>query len=492
MGVLTLQDWQSIRARCLAGGESIKSVSRDTGYARNTIRNCLRNDKPPKASTALRRTAVLTPFTAEIDELLRGDSKLTAARITAVLRERSDVPIIISDRAARSFITKRRVCAVPREVFIRQVYAPGDQMQIDFKDVYVDIDDVRVKRHLFTARLSYSGALFGKLYQSEDRPSLLDGIVMACVAFDGSARECVFDNPKTAVTRVRRGRKRDVVALYAEVCGAFAMLTHFAAPAKGNEKGGVEGAHGYIEDNFFRPLRDGSDMRELNAALLAFCNDHNARIGVRFTDERARLRALPEALPATCSRDVAHVNKFAEITHRTNRYSVPSRFAHREAIVETYAETIRIIIDDEAAAVHERSFARHDAVLDPLHFVDQLRFKHRAVERAEVFATDRFPTELRELLRIYVDEDRDTAGKQFIRVIELMRTHSTETLVRAVGTAKQRGTTDPAAIALLLQQGAHAYRTPERLSVPAATIGIALPPVDLGCYATQIIKECAS
>jgi len=177
--------------------------------------------------------------------------------------------------------------------------------------------------------------------------------------------------------------------------------------------------------------------------------------------------------------------------HRTNRYSVPSRFAYRDALVETYADTVRIIVSDEAVAIHKRSFSRHDVVLDPLHFVDMLRFKHRAVERAEVFTTHRFPAELRDLLRTYVDDDRETAGKQFIRVIELLKTHSTEALVRAVGTAKRRGTTDPAAISLLLRQDAQAYHVPELLAVPTATIGASVLAVDLRCYATQTLKESA-
>ena len=33
---------------------------------------------------------------------------------------------------------------------------------------------------------------------------------------------------------------------------ALSLNVDFAAPAKGNEKGGVEGTHGFIKDNFFK------------------------------------------------------------------------------------------------------------------------------------------------------------------------------------------------------------------------------------------------
>ncbi len=82
----------------------------------------------------------------------------------------------------------------------------------------------------------------------------------------------------------------------------------FAAPEKGNEKGGVEGVHGYIEDNFFRPTPTFDDLASLNAALLAFCDRDRLRtqagqtetIGERFAHEAPLLGALPEMLPRTC------------------------------------------------------------------------------------------------------------------------------------------------------------------------------------------------
>src|ERR1019366_10179433 len=78
---------------------------------------------------------------------------------------------------------------------------------------------------------------------------------------------------------------------------------------KGNEKGGVEGTHGFIEDNFFRPIPDFADFDELNSALAVFCDASLTRviapnaesIGERFARERPLLQPLPSVLPRACA-----------------------------------------------------------------------------------------------------------------------------------------------------------------------------------------------
>jgi len=38
----------------------------------------------------------------------------------------------LKERAVRNYIARRRMLVHPKEVFIRQVYVPGDQTQYDF------------------------------------------------------------------------------------------------------------------------------------------------------------------------------------------------------------------------------------------------------------------------------------------------------------------------------------------------------------------------
>jgi transposase len=496
--LIGLENWKVIRERRVGNAEPIKHISRETGFAINTIRKYARASSPPQRDGAPTRTPLMAAYESDVDALLKQEPKITAIRIAQLLREQYP-SFVLCERAERAYVARRRQLLHPKEVFIRQVYIPGDQVQYDFKDVTAFIAGDELELHLFTARLSHSTAWFGHCYRTEDRPALLDGILRASVEFGGVTRDGVFDNPKTAVDNVLRGRRRKVNAEFAAFTGSLALDMQFAAPAKGHEKGGVEGTHGYIEDNFFRPLRSAASLEALNEDLLTFSRDDRERrsvdgqtIAQRLQIERGALRSLPPVLPRACVTETTRITKFAEVRYKTNRYSAPSRYVGRPATIEIFADRIRIIVDGELAAQHPRLFGRNDAMLDPLHFLDALKHKHRAVERAEVFSNAHFPQALRALLQRLVQRDRDTAGKQFMRVMELLEQYRLSDIVAAVVCAAELGVDDPSAIALLLDQNAPALSAPLNCEVLPDAAKIAAPQARLDGYVVAELKETAA
>ena len=495
---MSLEAWQDIRERGIGKREPIKQISRETGIAINTVRKCLRSSSPPERHGAPTRTPLMAAYESTVDALLKEEPRITAARVAQVLRANHPT-FLLRERAVRTYIARRRRLMYPKEVFIRQVYVPGDQTQYDFKDVKAIIAGEETALHLFTARLSHSTAWFGCCSRTEDQPALFEGILRAAVEFEGVTRDGVFDNPKTAVSKVLRGRHRKVKAEFAAFTGSLAIDMQFAAPGKGHEKGGVEGAHGYIEDNFFRPMRSAASLEALNEELLAFSRSDRERrtidgytVSGRLEIERRALRALPEILPRPCIHEYARINKFSEVRCRTNRYSVPTRFVGRSAIIELFADRVRVVVDGDLAAQWPRLFGRNDAALDPLHYLDALKHKHRAVERAAVFNNGRFPEPLRVLLKRLVRRDRDTAGKQFMRVVELLARHRLADVVAAVELAAEQGVDDPAAIALLLDQRSPAAPQPLTLDLLPEAAQIPAPQARLDGYSVAQLKEVAA
>ncbi len=494
--MISLDIWESIRIRCVRDKEPYKRVARELGISKNTVKKYVFSNQPPIAAKPSGRAAAMQRFESEVDRLLRETPRITAARIAQILRQTSDPTFCVSERSVREYVASRRAQIVPREAFVRLVYEPGEQVQIDFKEVVARIGGVETKLHMFAARLSYSTACFVRCYRSEDRPALFDGLVSSCEYFGGVPREGVFDNASTAVKRVLRGRNRDVASDYAALCGNLALRMQFAAPAKGNEKGGVEGLHGWVEDTFFRPMPDYDSLDAINAGLSDLCTQQLQRkafgelVAERLQRERAALRPLPAVLPSTCLRESVRINKFGEGTYKTNRYSVPTKYAHRDALIEVFHDRIRVIVEHTVVvAEHPRCFGRNEAILDPVHFIDLLSFKHRAVVRAEVFRQRSFNATLRALLNGYNEVDPGSAGKRFMRVIALLEKHTMDELVDAVVAAKQRGTDDPAAIALALRQGDTPYREAPPLTLAPGTRGSARPTNNLNAYDTASLIE---
>lgn len=494
--MIPLNTWETIRHRCRRDGEHIKTVARDLDVAPNTVRKYLRQDEPP--SRRLRpRTSMLDRYQPHIDELLRSTPKITAVRVGSYLRQYVDSELNVHERTLRVYVASRRTALVPKESFIRASYAPGDQAQFDFSPMSVILGGVLVVVQLFVMRLSYSACLFARASLRCDQPSLFAGLLEACVNFGGTPRTSIFDNPVTAVRRILRGRSREENDAFAAFRGGLILNVQFAAPGKGNEKGGVEGAHGYIEDNFFRPIPSFANLDELNAALAGFCERDLLRtpagqtqtVGERFATEKRCLGALPAVLPRACVLRPARINKFAELCFECNWYSVPTRYAHRDATVEVYEDRIHIIVGDEAVAQHRRGFGKNERFLDVRHYLGLLERKHRAAETALVLSEGRIPAELRALFERYRETDSHTATKRWTRVLSLLTDTSLEELAQTITHASACGTDDPDAIALLLQQR-RGKRSTVLVQLPdAARVHTQQP--DLGVYAMPMIMETA-
>jgi transposase len=491
-----LDTWEIIRLRCVRDGEPIKLVARELGLSKNTVRKYVRSLQAPQ-HPGVKRACRLDVYRYHIDDLIRRSPRITAVRVGTQLRAFVDPDLQISERALRAYVANRRREIVAREAFVRALYVPGDQMQFDFTPVDLVVAGVLRRVHLFVARLSYSGRFFARLSFREDQVALFAGILGAVVHFGGVPRVAIFDNAKTAVTRILRGRNREENEAFRTFCGGLALEVEFAAPAKGNEKGGVEGFCGFVEDNMFRPTPECENLEAFNLELERFCRRDEARqssvhretIGERFARELHKLRPLPVVLPAPCVRRTARINKFAEAICETNRYSVPTQWAHRDAVLEIYENRLRIIVDDQVVAEHQRCSGKHQTMLDVRHAIELLAFKHRSVERAEIIAHSRLPAPLLALRDRLLEQDRAKAGRAFVTVLRLLLTSSAEVVAECVSQALICGTLDPAAIALLVRQRTTPLPAAAPILALRAPDGMQRPIVDLARYDLATLAE---
>ena len=113
----------------------------------------------------------------------------------------------------------------------------------------------------------------------------------------------VFDNLKTAVKRVLRGKARIEQDRFTAFRAHYTFEARFCNPARGQEKGGVEGLVGFARRNFRCRFPEVADLEDLNAQLLERCattsagsaaGPTTARSGKRHAAEQERLLALPE------------------------------------------------------------------------------------------------------------------------------------------------------------------------------------------------------
>jgi transposase len=130
-----------------------------------------------------------------------GKQRLTATRLHALLvAEGKCVGVTVIKDAVAEWKRQRR------EVFVPLTYRPGDLAEVDFFEVWVDVDGTRRKAWLFLMRLMYSGRDFAWIYERQDQISFLDGHVRAFAHFDGVPARVAYDNLRAAVVRIPGAR----------------------------------------------------------------------------------------------------------------------------------------------------------------------------------------------------------------------------------------------------------------------------------------------
>jgi hypothetical protein len=151
-----------------------------------------------------------------------------------------------------------------------------------------------------------------------------------------------------------------------------------------HEKGGVEGQIGRFRRNHLVPVPEVESIDELNTMIDAWdLTDEQRRIRARprtigeyFAAEKPLLRALPDELPETGRWFTPRVDKFSQVTVRTNRCSVPVRLIGRQVRVLLHANHLVIFDGRTEVARHERLLGKAQSRLDLDHYLEGLRADH--------------------------------------------------------------------------------------------------------------------
>ena len=195
------------------------------------------------------------------------------------------------------------------------------------------------------------------------------------------------------------------------------------------------------------PIPRASSWEELNAHLEADCGQRRERrlrgqtetIAERFQRDRAAMLPLPSAPFEPCEKVTARVSSLALVRYRTNDYSVPTAYGHRQVLVKGYVHRVEIVCGSEAIASHPRSYERESAVYDPLHYLALLEQKCRALDQAAPLSGWQLPDCFAQLRRLLEARLKKHAGREYIQVLRLMETFALAEVTSAVEDAMRLG-----------------------------------------------------
>jgi hypothetical protein len=116
----------------------------------------------------------------------------------------------------------------------------GEAFQFDWSCEYVFVGGLRRRLEVAHVKLDASRAFWLVAYPTQSHEMLFDAHARAFAAFGGVPRRGIYDNMKTAVDKVGRGKERTVNARFEAMCSHYLFEPEFCNRAAGWEKGIVE------------------------------------------------------------------------------------------------------------------------------------------------------------------------------------------------------------------------------------------------------------
>lgn len=374
---------------------SIRELARRHGVHRRTVRQALESAEPPERKPRRGVSHRLEPFKTAIDGMLIEDTtaprkqRHAARRILARLIEEHCAQEQLSYSTVRDYVGIRRAqidLAAGRrvEVFVPQEHAPGAEAEVDFGEVWVVLNGVKTKCHMFVFRLSRSGKAIHRIYPTEAQEAFLEGHIEAFNEIGGiPVKHIRYDNLTAAVTAVVFGqgwqrKENDRWVLFRSHYGFDAFYCQQGI-AGAHEKGEV----GWFRRNRLSPMPVVDSLDKLNERIRAWettdeqrrIKDRIRTIGEDFTQEKPFLAPLPAEVFDPGLVLNPRVDRSSMITVRMVKYSVPARLINRKVRVSLRASEILVFDGNSVVARHQRIVAKQGQSVQLDHYLEVLKAK---------------------------------------------------------------------------------------------------------------------
>ena len=252
-----------------------------------------------------------------------------------------------------------------RSAYVPLAFAMGEAFQFDCSEEGLVVGGIYRRLQVAHMKLCASRAFWLVAYPSQGHEMLFDAHTRAFAGLGGVARRGIYDNMKTAVDKVARGKTRVVNARFANLCAHYLFDPDFCNVASGWEKGVIEKN---VQDSRRRIWIEAAKRRwgslgELNAWLGERCRqlwsevrhpEHGQfSIAEMLEHERSHLMPMPAPFDGYVE-DVARVSSTCLVSIARNRYSVPCELAGQLVSTRPYPTQVKIVAGDAVVAQHER------------------------------------------------------------------------------------------------------------------------------------------
>ena len=452
MGLLNI-----IRRMALREKLPIREIARRTGLSRNTIRKYLSAGTIEPRFATPDRPSKLDPFSEKLAAWLKTEAGKSR-------KQRRTLKQLHADLVALGFTgSYGRVAAFARQwrmdrqreqqttgrgTFVPLVFRPGEAFQFDWSEDYAVLGGERTKLQVAHIKLAHSRAFLVRAYLLQTHEMLFDAHWHGFRVFGGVPGRGIYDNMKTAVDRVGRGKERQVNIRFLAMTNHYVFEPEFCNPAAGWEKGQVEKNVQDARPRLWQPMPNFPDLAALNAWLERRCLElwreipHGVLPGTladAWAEEQAALMPLPPAFDGFVERS-KRVSPTCLISFERNRYSVPASFANRPVSLRVYPDRLVVAAEGQILCEHGRVIQRSHhlpprTIYDWRHYLAVIQRKPGALRNGAPFAE--LPAAFRQLQDQMLR--RPGGDREMVDILALVLQHDEQAVLVAVEMALAEG-----------------------------------------------------
>nr|WP_295785814.1 IS21 family transposase [Rhodoferax sp.] len=424
---------------------SLHEITKRTGMSRNTVRRWLRTAEEVKIPVYTRAAGFskLSAFLEELEQALKADalrpkqSRRTGRALFAQIKASGYAGCYTR---VTDFIRAWRASAGKGvKAFVPLKFDLGEAFQFDWSEEGLVVGGIYHRMQVSHMKLCASRAFWLVAYPSQGHEMLFDAHTRSFAALGGVARRGIYDNMKTAVDKVKKGKGRIVNARFAVMCAHYLFDADFCNVASGWEKGVVEKN---VQDSRRRiwidaQTRKWHSFEELNAWLGARCRAlwqeirhpeyQQFSVAEMLEQERSELMPMPTSFDGYVERS-AKVSSTCLVAVARNRYSVPCELAGQRVSTRLYPGRVEVASDEAIVASHARVANAGHICYDWQHYIALIQRKPGALRNGAPFADMPAP-----LLRLRQGLMRHDGGdKTMAQVLNCVPSHGLEAVLVAV------------------------------------------------------------
>jgi transposase len=334
-----------------------------------------------------------------------------------------------------------------RDAFVPLMFYKGEAFQFDWSEEMVELGGVYRKAYVAQVRLCYSRMRFCMAFPRQEQSMLMEAHIRAHEFFGGLCERGIYDNPKTIVQVIGKGKDREYNSRFLQMTSHYLYEPCACTPSAGWEKGQVENQVGVNRKSVFVPCLKFENFEEMNAHLReqmlieARNNRHpefaDKNVWEVYEEEKPYLRRQAVDFQGYVTEE-RRAGVRCLVHFDNNQYSVPCEYAGKRVSVRIYAWRVELAYEGKVVCEHKRSFEKGRYVLDPLHYLPLLERKPGALRNGRPFLEWKLPepiSKVWEYLKRYPDWDRQMSG-----ILSAIPIYGLEAVEVACETALEVGT----------------------------------------------------